>query len=197
MLRQHSQQGRTAAPGPPIYPRHHPGAKQCHGPSTLSGPKVDADKGTASASSSSSCSGDSANGVHLLGSSWNNKLYHPKKQNHKRGSACSSAHKSPLSGGPLRPSISQRKLNLTKINSTPSPVLSRSMANCGATWINPTLRRANTISRAPGRATQCWSCWPLLWSSIQPQLSWLVLGGLCTGCRPQCCSKLCLPVHPS
>lgn len=141
-----------------------------------SGPKVDADKGTAS--SSSSCSGDSANGVHLLGSSWNNKLYHPKKQNHKRGSACSSAHKSPLSGGPLRPPISQRKLNLTKINSTPSPVLSRSTANCGVTRINPTLWLANAISWAPGCATQCWSCWPLLWSATQPKLSWLVLRGL-------------------
>lgn len=82
------------------------------------------DKGTASTSSSSFW--DLANGVHLLGSSWNNKLYHPKKQNHKRGSACSPAHKSPLSGGPRCPPISQRKLNLTKINSTPSPALSRS-----------------------------------------------------------------------
>lgn len=59
--------------------------------------KVGADKSTRSASSRRSR--DLANGVHLLGSSWNNKLYHPKKQNHKRGSACSPAHKSPLSGG--------------------------------------------------------------------------------------------------
>lgn len=157
MPHQHSQQGGIAAPAPSISPKHHPGAKQCHGPS---GPKVDADKGIASASSSSSCSGDSANGVHLLGSSWNNKLYHPKKQNHKRGSACSSAHKSPLSGGPLRPPISQRKLNLTKINSTPSPVLSRCTANCGSTrpchWKTPSARHlavpatAGAAAQSPG-----------------------------------------------
>lgn len=115
---------------PPSAPPSPPGTIQgqrCCGnaaPAAPTGPKVGADKGAASASSSRFR--DSANGVHLLGSSWNNKFYHPKKRNHKRGSACSPAHKSPLSGGPPRPPISRRKLNLTKINSAPSPVLSGS-----------------------------------------------------------------------
>lgn len=69
------------------------------------------------------CSGDWANGVHLPGNSWNNKLYHPKQQNHKRGSACSPPHQSPSSGAPRPPVSNWRKLSVTKRSSTASTEL--------------------------------------------------------------------------
>lgn len=98
------------APSPQSPPGHCVGKMCRHAAASTAPiqPKVGKDKGDASASSSRF--EVSANGVHLPDSSWNNKLYHPNEQNHKRGSACSSAHKSPLSGGSLRPPISWRKL---------------------------------------------------------------------------------------
>lgn len=210
--------GGSRPPGPKSPPGTVRGQRQCGNAASAApiGPKVGADKGTTSASSSHF--GDLANGVHLLGSSWNNKLYHPKKQNHKRGSACSPAHKSPLSGGPPRPPISRRKLNLTKINSAPSPALSRSLSSKPRSDAAQPDTAAGKLHlpapRTPGasptalavrlcRATQCRRAADLSFSGASSSQqkcttrSWTVPGGLWARWRPPTAAQGGPPAHPA
>lgn len=129
---------RDGSPRPPSPPGSVRGQRRCGNaaPAAPARPKVGADKGAASASSSRS--GDLANGVHLLGSSWNNKLYHPKKQNHKRGSACSPGSQKPLVWRPPAPPNLPEKTQFNQNKQCAQPrALTLSPAHGGAARARP------------------------------------------------------------